>query len=174
LTNNTKTREAHDAYVANRKEAGRVIDIETCEITIFYCNYFNPYGTFPFDDDYPPDDPLEQCKYDSSECLFVRSAESGGWIEEPDLPDEKARALRDRIEREDRLLKAACAAHPLWKADKMYWKWIGDDEAPSHDAMIKWFKVSYPAQAREVEGRAKDQGGDRRIVLWGELIEVPF
>ena len=32
--------------------------------------------------------------------------------------------------------------------------------------MIKWFKVSYPAQAREVEGRAQDQGGDRRTVLW--------
>lgn len=42
------------------------------------------------------------------------------------------------------------------------------------NAMIKWFKVSYPAQAREVEGRAQDQGGDRRIVLWGELLEPPF
>ena len=33
MTNNTKTREAHDAYRANRKEAGRVIDIETCKYT---------------------------------------------------------------------------------------------------------------------------------------------
>ena len=32
MTNNTKTPEAHEAYVANRREAGRVIDIETCEI----------------------------------------------------------------------------------------------------------------------------------------------
>ena len=56
-TNNTKTREAHDAYVANRKEAGRVIDIETCEIAMFYCNYFDPYGTYPFDDD-----PLMICR----------------------------------------------------------------------------------------------------------------
>ena len=29
--NNTRTLEAHDAYRANRKEAGRVIDIETCK-----------------------------------------------------------------------------------------------------------------------------------------------
>ena len=36
MTNNTKTREAHDAYIANRREAGRVIDIETCEIACWY------------------------------------------------------------------------------------------------------------------------------------------
>ena len=52
----------------------------------------------------------------------------------------RASVLHDRIAREARLLKAACAAHPLWKADYMYWNWIGDDEAPSQDAMIKWFK----------------------------------
>ena len=35
MTNNTRTLEAHEAYVANRKEAGRVIDIETCEVSRF-------------------------------------------------------------------------------------------------------------------------------------------
>ena len=150
-----------------------MIDIETCEIAMFYCNYFDPYGTYPFDDD-PPDDLSEQCRDDRSKCLFVCSEESGGWIEKYDLTDEKARALHDRIAREERLLKAACAAHPMWKADDMYWKWIGDDEAPSSDAMIKWFKVSYPAQAREVEGRVQDQGGDRRIVVFSDYVEPPF
>ena len=52
MTNNTKannarTREAHDAYVANRKEAGRVIDIETCEIAWWPTYYFDPYRTYP-------------------------------------------------------------------------------------------------------------------------------
>lgn len=52
MTNNTKTREAHDAYVANRKEAGRVIDIETCEMACWRTNYFDPHLTEPWDD--PP------------------------------------------------------------------------------------------------------------------------
>ena len=69
--NTTKTREAHDAYLANREEAGRVIDIETCEIRCFWVDYFDPYGTAPFDEDMPTD---------GSNCWFVRSAESGGWI----------------------------------------------------------------------------------------------
>ena len=42
-----KTREAHDAYRANRKEAGRVIDIETCEYMCLYVNICDPYCTFP-------------------------------------------------------------------------------------------------------------------------------
>jgi hypothetical protein len=41
-TDNARTREAHDAYVANRKEAGRVIDIETCKYTRCYTNYSIP------------------------------------------------------------------------------------------------------------------------------------
>ena len=56
--NNARTREAHDAYVANRKEAGRVIDIETCEIAMLYCNYFDPYETYPLM--MTPDDLSEQ------------------------------------------------------------------------------------------------------------------
>ena len=52
MTNNTKTdnartREAHDAYVANRREAGRVIDIETCKYTREYCTPLDPYYTDP-------------------------------------------------------------------------------------------------------------------------------
>ena len=47
MTDNTKTREAHYAYMANRKEAGRVIDIETCEMASWHLNYFDPYATFP-------------------------------------------------------------------------------------------------------------------------------
>jgi hypothetical protein len=108
-----------------------------------------------------------------SKCWFVHSAESDGWILADDLPPEKQRAMHDRIAREARLLRAACAANPMWKAVDIYWKWIGDDEAPSSDAMIKWFKVSCPAQAREVEGRAQNQGGDWRIVLWPND-ELPF
>ena len=105
MTNNTKTREAHDAYVANRKEAGRVIDIETCEMACWRTNYFDPHLTEPWDDP-PPDvdlDLYEQCREDYSKCWFVRSEESGGWIVSGDLPEEKWQALQRRIEREQKL-----------------------------------------------------------------------
>lgn len=170
-----KTHEAHEAYIANRKEAGRVIDMETCEIGCWHTYYFDPYRICPDNDDPPDSDLMEQWgRYHIAKCWFVRSEESGGWIVEDDLPPEKQQAMYDRIARERRLLRAARAAHPMLKA--VSWEWIGDDEAPSSDAMIKWFKVSYPAQAREVEGRAQDQGGDRRIVLWpnDDDGEMPF
>ena len=60
MTNNTKannarTREAHDAYVANRKEAGRVIDIETCEMADALRQLLRSLRDLPLDDD-PPDE----------------------------------------------------------------------------------------------------------------------
>ena len=100
MTDNTKTREAHFAYMANRKEAGRVIDIETCEMASWHVNYFDPYATFPFDDDLSDNPLLEQARDDISECWFVRSEESGGWIEWGDLPPEKQQAMDARVERE--------------------------------------------------------------------------
>ena len=42
-----KTLEAHDAYRANRKEAGRVIDIETCEYTCLYARLLRPLLYLP-------------------------------------------------------------------------------------------------------------------------------
>jgi hypothetical protein len=116
------TREAHQAYVANRKEAGRVIDIETCKYTMRHANYFDPYHTYPWDDD-PPDDYIsKQCRDYISECWFVRSDTSDGWIELHDLPEEKQQALSRRVEREGKprecrlkLWEAACAAHPMYE-----------------------------------------------------------
>ena len=34
-------------------------------------------------------------------------------------------------------------------------KWKGDGEEPSQDAMIEWFKVNHPAQAREAESKIR-------------------
>jgi hypothetical protein len=153
MTNNTKSEahEAHEAYVANRREAGRVIDIETCEIIVFYCNYFDPYESYPFDDD-PPDHGSQKCRDDWSPWYFVRSEESGGWICELDLPPEKRQAIDDpeRIprRRKRKLWEAARAAHPMYEI-----KWKGDGEEPSRDALIEWFKVNHPARAREVRAR---------------------
>ena len=153
--NHTKTLEAHYAYRANREEAGRVIDIETCEYAFLYLNMLDPYGTLPDDENEPY---YGGC---SAQSVVVRSDESDGWIYQDNLPEEKWRALNRRIEREQRplvrkykLWEAACAAHPMYEFDTelvacLVWK--GDGEEPSRDALIEWFKVNHPAQASEVE-----------------------
>ena len=110
--------------------------------------------------------------YYIAKCWFVRSEESGGWIVENDLPPEKREAMHDRIAREVRLLKAARAAHPMWKA--VNWEWIGDDKAPSSAAMIKWFKVNHPTQASEVEREIGAGIKAKREWEHADDIELPF
>ena len=123
----TKTREAHDAYVANRKEAGRLIDIETCEYTRCYCNHHDPYNTYPWDDDPPDDEMSEQCRSDLSKCWFVWSDESDGWIEAYDLPEEKVQALQRRMERED---NTKTDEMPFWMRDDIITERGDDSGAP--------------------------------------------
>jgi hypothetical protein len=140
-----------------------VIDIETCEYVCLYLDILDPYGTLPDDEGH------EQYGGCAARCLLVRSDESDGWIYEDDLPEEKWRALKRRIEHEQRplvrkqkLWEAACAEHPMYEFDTemvgcLVWK--GDGEEPSQDALIEWFKVNHPAQASEAESkiaRARD------------------
>lgn len=82
-----------EQWVANRKEAGRAIDIETCELGRWAAYDADPYG-------------LQDRKGELRESMkqlgtnrFVRSPESNGWICENDLPVEKVRAMYDRIDR---------------------------------------------------------------------------
>jgi hypothetical protein len=81
---------AREEFLANRKAAGRMIDVETCDIDEWYVDLADPYGISR-----PP----------AAECigrvLFVASAESDGWVLLEDLPDDKRRALHARIERGD-------------------------------------------------------------------------
>jgi hypothetical protein len=160
MTNTTETHEAHDAYVANRKEAGRIIDIETCEIARWNTFYFDPYRTYPFDDDPTPE--LEQCREYMVQCYWVRSEESDGWIVEHDLPPEKQQAMPRQYERRLKLWYAARAMHPLYEVvihiprffpDEIIWK--GDGEEPSRDALIEWFKVNHPTTASEIERKIR-------------------
>jgi hypothetical protein len=78
-----------EAYYANRRAAGAAIDIETCEIRCWYAPDFDPYDI--------GDRAIEGC---ASRQLFVRSADSDGWINECSLPAGKYKALRARIRRE--------------------------------------------------------------------------
>jgi hypothetical protein len=86
----TEDRMTTEAFLANRKAAGRLIDPETCDIGEWCVDLADPYGV-----NRPP----------PAECIgritFVASAESGGWVLVEDLPDDKQRALHARIERGD-------------------------------------------------------------------------
>jgi hypothetical protein len=78
-------------WLASRKNAGRLIDIDTCEIGCWYAYDADPYGLTP-----DLSDEMKQI----GKNRFVRSAESHGWVCEDDLPLEKVKAMYDRIERE--------------------------------------------------------------------------
>jgi len=89
-TRDQLTRAQFDEWLASRREAGRVIDIETCQIGRWQANHYDPYGTEP---DLP--DGMKVVGTNR----FVRSRTSNGWINEADLPVEKIRVLYERIRR---------------------------------------------------------------------------
>jgi hypothetical protein len=72
----------------NRQAAGRLIDIETCELFRMSACDDDPYD-------------IKLAPYPQwGTNRFVRSQDSDGWIHEGDLPVEKGRAMYARIERE--------------------------------------------------------------------------
>lgn len=79
-------------WLASREEAGRLIDIETCEFGWWYADVCDPYGV------------RELLGEETCDTIgrnrFVRSPDSGGWVDVGDLPPEKAKAMDDRIYRE--------------------------------------------------------------------------
>jgi hypothetical protein len=83
-------------WLASREEAGRNIDIETCEIGCWYANANgDPYGIREM---LGEEDHLEKGYTDKFN--FVRSHDSNGWVCEGDLPEEKSHALYEPIHRE--------------------------------------------------------------------------
>jgi hypothetical protein len=98
-TRQLMTEEELQQWVASRKEAGLRIDIETCELARWPANDLDPYGV--------SHDPDLYVQIGTNR--FVRSSTSNGWINEEDLPIEKARAMYDRIHRE---WEAWAEAHP--------------------------------------------------------------
>ena len=79
-----------EAFLASRIAAGRLIDVETCEITWWWAKIVDPYGVDPNSD---------PCV---GRVIFVISAESDGPVCEYDLPKDKIRALYDRLDRIER------------------------------------------------------------------------
>ncbi|MGC1860306.1 MAG: hypothetical protein WA733_04075 [Methylocystis sp.] len=85
-------------WVSSRKEAGRVIDIETCELGHWKAYDADPYGA-------RPDLPEEMRQVGTNR--FVRSPESRGWVCEDDLPAASFEAMYQRIHREARSRRAS-------------------------------------------------------------------
>jgi hypothetical protein len=98
MTNNTKTPEAYAAFVANRREAGRLIDIETCELHSREAYAYDMrgirdvYGVLGIPERRPETSKL-------GIDYFVSSPTSDGWISEQHLPPEKREAILARIPR---------------------------------------------------------------------------
>jgi hypothetical protein len=81
-------------WLASREQAGRVIDIESCELGWWYVQVLDPYGIREALGE------LSDDEYCVGRDHFVRSPESNGWVWEGDLPADKAKAMFARIERE--------------------------------------------------------------------------
>jgi hypothetical protein len=98
-TRHLKKADELQRWFASRKEAGRVIDIETCELGRWGAYDCDVYGVR----DLPPE--MQQIGANR----YVRSPTSDGWINEEDMPVEKVHAMYDRIHRE---FEAYCREHP--------------------------------------------------------------
>src|ERR1700680_3788141 len=94
-------------WLASREEAGRVIDIETCELDLCSVQTLDPYGVR----DLPPE--MRQV----GAIHFVRSPTSNGWISQYDLPVEKMKALHDRIARDRETYPYGHPDDLLWLTD---------------------------------------------------------
>lgn len=83
-------------WLASRKEAGRKIDVATCEFSWWRVNFPDPYNVLKRLGEPLPGD----CDGCLVKDYFVRSPESRGWIVLSDLPKSSADALLVRIHRE--------------------------------------------------------------------------
>jgi len=90
-TRDLMTDDEFQHWVSTRKEAGRAIDIETCELGRWAAYDADPYGA-------QPDLPEEMKQVGTNR--FVRSPESRGWVWEGDLPSASVQAMYERIHRE--------------------------------------------------------------------------
>jgi hypothetical protein len=91
-TRDSMTVAEFEQWVATREEAGRDIDIETCELGRWFALDMDPYGIR----EARGEEPYPQVGTNR----FVRSPESRGWVWEGDLPPEKGKAMYNRIRRD--------------------------------------------------------------------------
>ena len=146
------TREQFEAWLASRKEAGRVINIETCEILRKHAYDCDPYG-----------------KYDVLPMSGSKSAPPATCARPQATAGSKRgtsrskSAMHDRIDRNQGLWEAVCAVHPMFEAAGLrQCKWKGEGEEPSTNAMREWFKVNHPTLASEAEREIRTRIKEKR------------
>jgi hypothetical protein len=115
-THDLMTLEQFEQWYASRKEAGRAIDIETCEVEHWFILDVDPYGI----QEARGKEPYTQV----GKGLWVRSPESRGWIFADDLPSEKFRALFRRLNRDGEAYKVVkkkfAEAATFWFPDETH------------------------------------------------------
>ena len=77
------TEEEVQLFLADRKEAGKTIDVENCEFTWCWGQILDPYGVRS----------LSPEAYQVGRNYFVRSPKSGGWVHDGDLPPDTLTAF---------------------------------------------------------------------------------
>ena len=120
-------------WLAGRKDAGRLIDIETCEILKTGACDDDPYGIREM---------LGENPYDQrGSNLFLRSPDSDGWIWEGHLPSEKHEALYARLKREantyENYLQWARDSKATFHAKEYFWRIRGTTPASYNGALRK-------------------------------------
>ena len=140
-TRGLMNKEELQQWFASRIEAGRAIDIETCELGCWAAYDFDPYGV-------DPDLPEEMQQVGTNR--FVRSPESRGWVHEGDLPPAKGKSMYDRIAREAdtyvNYLKRPKDPPELWQAKHDLWRVV-----ENFACFIKWKDENRAAAVCELQ-----------------------
>ena len=120
----TRTNTELQQWLTERKEAGKAIDVETCEIFWMHTEVLDPYGVHPV----PPEMSCVGRSY------FVRNKRGDTWVCTSDLPGDKLDALWKRIDRERKA--AGYDVHDLVSPEQykaIYEKVYGKDGACDPD-----------------------------------------
>jgi hypothetical protein len=110
------------SYIAARKEAGRLINIESAELKGWWCFEGDPYGLHSWSSG------------EVSPHYFVRDAESRGWVWQNGLPEDKRAAVQARIDEHNRRVEAFYAdrraAGRLIDTETCqgFWHWCDDTD----------------------------------------------
>jgi hypothetical protein len=114
------TVEEAQAFRAERVEEGERIDPDTCQIARWPVEAVDIYGIF--------EPPGEWSCFGKE--TFVRNVPDGDWVWDGDLPEDIAKALYDRIEREadtyENYLKRPKETPEVWQAKQGLWRLLSN------------------------------------------------
>jgi hypothetical protein len=144
-TRDPLTHEELRQWLASRKDAGRLIDVETCEIVRMPACDDDPYGIRRR----LGEDPYDQW----GKNFFVCSPDTNDWIWEGDLPSEKRQALYARLKREantyENYLQWAKDSWETFHAKQDFWRILGN-----YTSFIQW--RAEKGDRAEAENKLKD------------------